>query len=77
MISQQEAELQRKLSEAHTERVKAMDELCELLSDISSTKLTSMFNASAGFVQKRLAKRYDGVRLSSWYPFSAILHNHW
>ena len=34
-----------------------MDEVCELLSDIPASKISSLFGLSAGHVQKKLAVR--------------------
>ena len=48
---------ERTLSEVQLQRIKVMDEVCEMLAEIPSAKITSLFGLSAPFVQKKLALR--------------------
>ena len=56
-------ELRHKLEELCSERLKVADEVCELLSNVPPSKITTLFGPSASHVQRKLAVRwvYHGV----------------
>ncbi|XP_003391521.2 PREDICTED: Bloom syndrome protein homolog, partial [Amphimedon queenslandica] len=45
------------LSELQLKRLKVMDEICDILSDIPSTRMTELFGLSACYLKKKLAMR--------------------
>ena len=47
----------RTLAEVQLQRMKVMDEVCEMLAEIPAAKITSLFGLSAPFIQKKLALR--------------------
>lgn len=49
--------MEQKLDDLRSERLRVMDEVCELLSDIPPSRITSLFGLSAAHVQKKLAVR--------------------
>lgn len=56
-------ELRQKLEELRSERLKVTDEVCELLSNVPPSRITTLFGPSAAHVQRKLAVRwvYHGV----------------
>lgn len=53
-------DLQAELASVRDERLLVMDEICDLLSDISPSQITAVFKVNAGRVQKKLAIRLVG-----------------
>lgn len=45
------------LEQLRSERLKVMDEVCELLSNVPSSRITMLFGPSAPHVQRKLAVR--------------------
>ncbi len=50
-------DLVRSLDEIRSERQQVMEEVCDLLSDVPASKMSSLFGLSAVHVQKKLAIR--------------------
>ena len=50
--------LERELNDVHCQRVSVMDAVCELLSDIPASQISSMFGVSSDHIQRKLAMRY-------------------
>ena len=48
---------ERALCEVQLQRLKVMDEICEMLAEIPAAEITSLFGLSAPFIQKKLALR--------------------
>ena len=53
--------VEKELAEVQQKRVKVMDDLCEILSDLPSSAVTSLFGGGACEVKKKLAIRSDLV----------------
>ena len=51
--------LEAELAGVHQERVAVMDTVCDLLSDIPSSQLCTMFGVTSDHIQRKLALRYD------------------
>ena len=47
----------KRLNGLHLKRLKLMDEICDVLSDIPSTGLTALFGLSAYHIKKKLKMR--------------------
>ena len=45
------------LIELQLKRLKVIDEICDILSDIPSTSMTALFGPLASYVKKKLAMR--------------------
>lgn len=46
------------LATVRSERLSVMDNICELLTDIPPSKITSIFGINASHIQKKLAMRF-------------------
>lgn len=56
--------MEQKLDDLRSERLRVMDEVCELLSDIPPSRITSLFGLSAAHIQKKLAVRCSSTSTS-------------
>ena len=54
-----QTELEAELAGVHQERVAVMDTVCDLLSDIPSSQLCTMFGVTSDHIQRKLALRWD------------------